>query len=107
MITLRQILEKIKDLASRILELEKREVIYRDITAPAKSVAKNSYAYQNISIEQLEGYTALCVMVKSISGSSSGYQQITCNTSGDIAYYNPTSSNVTLTVSLRVLYLKN
>lgn len=89
------------------LESVNNKIITRTFSKTNITINANSYKYETLSIPSVENYTIVSLEIASVAGAGSGYIQITKTLSGDLNIYNPTSSNVTISISFVATYIKN
>lgn len=78
---------------------------YRDVSF-SKTINANSYEYVSLSVPEISGFSCIACSVLNGSGTNNGYIQVNPRINGDVALYNPTSSNVTDTFYIRYIYLQ-
>ena len=83
---------------------KEQKCYYKQLTSPSVTIASKTYGTTTVANVAQSGYTCYGASLADVNGGGGGYLIITCQTNGNLIIYNPYSSSVTATITVRYFF---
>jgi hypothetical protein len=102
--SMKQALINAQAMLAKLNNEKEQKCYYKQLTSPSVTIASKTYGTTTVANVAQSGYTCYGASLANVNGGGGGYLIITCQTNGNLIIYNPYSSSVTVTITVRYFF---